>query len=498
MRFRGLNLIVIHLLLCIALPACTVDQEKPNIIFILIDDLGKEWISCYGSSSVRTPNIDHIAETGMLFHNVWSMPQCTPSRVALLTGQYPYTNGWINHFDVPRWGHGARFDAGINPCFPKNLRGAGYYTCAAGKWQINDFRLEPEAMVEAGFDEYCMWTGGEGGNESISDERYWDPYIHTREGSRTYKGAFGPDIFCDFITAFMEKNRDHPMFIYYPMVLTHTPFVHTPAEPEVRTRFEKHRAMVRYTDLIIGRILSAMDSLKIIDNTYLFITTDNGTTRGMIGERNGEYIRGGKAYLTDNGINAPFVALCPDRAEGAETDVLVDFTDIYPTFIDLAGLDISPDDPIEGSSFASILRGGEQGRPRDWILSMGGHPAMIGPGGRVKNYFSFRDRVIRDDRYKVYIDTLRQIHRVYDLEKDPYEINNLVDDLSLVQALIEKFRAVLDGLPPDDQHPRYNKLGKGFYDIPPEKLNGMSQKIHKSYQNMVQLATSEEYVNQKE
>ncbi len=495
---NGLYTVIILLLLWMVSPGCTKIQEKPNIIFILIDDLGKEWISCYGSSSVLTPNIDNVAGEGMLFHNAWSMPQCTPSRVALLTGQYPHTNGWINHFDVPRWGHGARFDASVNPCFPRILQRAGYHTCAAGKWQVNDFRLEPEAMMEAGFDEYCMWTGGEGGNETISDKRYWDPYIHTREGSRTYKGAFGPDIFCDFITAFMEKHRDHPMFIYYPMVLTHTPFVHTPEEPEAGSRFEKHRAMVRYTDLIIGKILSALESLEIKDDTYLFITTDNGTTRGMIGERNGVFIRGGKAYLTENGINAPFIVLCPDRGEGPESDAMIDFTDIYPTLLDLAGLDISPDDQIEGFSFASILRGEEPGSPRDWILSMGGHPATIGPDGRVNNYFSFRDRVIRDGRYKAYIDTLKQIHRIYDLKKDPYETNNLIGDLPLVQPVIEKFRAVLDGLPLEDHHPRYEKLDQGFYDIPPEKLNSLSQRIHKSYQNMVQLATSEEYVDLKE
>jgi len=490
---NGLNTIIVFLLLWIASPGCIVSNEKPNIIFILIDDLGKEWISCYGSSSVRTPNIDQVAGEGILFHNAWSMPQCTPSRVALLTGQYPHTNGWINHFDVPRWGHGARFDATVNPSFPKILQRAGYHTCAAGKWQINDFRLEPEAMMKAGFDEYCMWTGGEGGNESISDNRYWDPYIHTREGSRTYKGAFGPDIFCDFITAFLEKHREHPMFIYYPMVLTHTPFVHTPEEPGASSRFEKHRAMVRYTDLIVGKILSTLESLEIQDDTYFFITTDNGTTRGMIAERNGVFIRGGKAYLTENGINAPFIALCPDRGEVRETDALVDFTDIYPTFLDLAGLDISPDDPFEGSSFVSILRGEETRSSRDWILSMGGHPATIGRDGRVKNYFSFRDRVIRNGRYKVYIDTLKQIHRIYDLENDPYETNNLVEDLSLVQPIMEKFRAVLDDLPQEDHHPRYERLDQGFYDIPPEKLNGMSRRIHRSYQNMVQPATSEEY-----
>ena len=383
-----LNLFIFLLVCGITVPACTPGPEQPNFIFVLIDDLGKEWISCYGSSSVRTPNIDIIAREGMLFHNAWSMPQCTPSRVTLLTGQYPCTNGWINHFDVPRWGHGARFDPALNPCFPRILQKAGYHTCAAGKWQINDFRLEPEAMMEAGFDEYCMWTGGEGGNESVSDKRYWDPYIHTKEGSRTYNGAFGPDIFCDFITRFMEAHRKHPMFVYYPMVLTHIPFVHTPLEPDAGSAFEKHCAMVRYTDLVIGRILATLERLKIRDKTYLFITTDNGTTRSMIGERNGTFIRGGKAYLTENGINAPFLVLCPGRREGIESNALVDFTDIYPTLLDLAGLSQSPqDDRVEGISFAPVLRGDEPGGCRKWILSLGGHPATIGADGRVKNYF---------------------------------------------------------------------------------------------------------------
>jgi len=78
--------------------------EKPNILCILVDDLGKEWISNYGAEGIETPNIDQLAENGMKFENFYSTPQCTPSRVSLLTGQYPYRNGWVNHWDVPRWG----------------------------------------------------------------------------------------------------------------------------------------------------------------------------------------------------------------------------------------------------------------------------------------------------------------------------------------------------------------------------------------------------------
>jgi len=126
----------------------------------MLDDLGKEWISCYGAEDIKTPNIDALAKTGMQFENAYSMPQCTPSRAALLTGQYPWRTGWVNHWDVPRWGVGY-FDWKIrqNMTFARIMKRAGYATAAVGKWQINDFRVEPEAMKKHGFDDWCMWTG---------------------------------------------------------------------------------------------------------------------------------------------------------------------------------------------------------------------------------------------------------------------------------------------------------------------------------------------------
>lgn len=95
------------------------------------------------------PYIDRLAQSGIRFENAYSMPQCTPSRVTLLTGQYPFRHGWVNHWDVPRWGSGCHFDPEQNPCFPLLLRQAGYASAAAGKWQIDDFRVEPEALGEA-------------------------------------------------------------------------------------------------------------------------------------------------------------------------------------------------------------------------------------------------------------------------------------------------------------------------------------------------------------
>ena len=154
---------------------CSSDEEveasKPNILFILVDDLGKEWVSAYGGENIETPNIDQLASGGMQFSNAYVMPQCTPTRLSFLTGQYPYRHGWVNHWDVPRWGGGCHYDWNRNPCISLVMKEAGYKSAIAGKWQINDFRVQPEAMLEIGFDDYCMWTGGEGNNPP-SDERF--------------------------------------------------------------------------------------------------------------------------------------------------------------------------------------------------------------------------------------------------------------------------------------------------------------------------------------
>ena len=466
-------------------------KAKPNFIFIMVDDLGKEWVSSYGATEIETPNIDALATTGIKFNNAYSMPQCTPSRVALLTGQYPYVNGWVNHYDVPRWGNGANFDADKNPSFAKKLKQTGYRTCVAGKWQINDFRIEPDALEKAGFDDYCMWTGYESGNPA-SGKRYWNPYIFTKEGSRTYEGAFGPDIFTDFIINFMNAHQAEPMFIYYPMVLTHTPFVHTPLQPNAKTKYEKHKAMVGYTDFIIGKLVNSLKANNLMENTYLIFTTDNGTAGQIIGKRNGSFIRGGKSFLTENGINAPFIVITPDKLS-YETNALIDFTDLYATFLDLAGIEDNTNEKSDGHSFANVLLDKKQESQREWVLSMGGLPAVLNNNRRVENYHKFRQRIIRNQEYKAYLDTSKQIHRIFNLKKDPYETENLIDQKE-VTATLEKFQAMVNMLPNEDGQPIYEKKDTSFYNIPIQQLNKMAERPNKRASNMRPLASEEDFL----
>ena len=449
--------LLLGLLPAVAEPAALT---RPNILFIMVDDLGPEWISCYGGRELKTPRIDALAAGGMRFTNAYSMPQCTPTRVTLLTGQYPFRHGWCNHWDVPRWGAGCHFDPKHNLTFARILREAGYATVVAGKWQINDFRVQPLVLKDHGFDAWCMWTGYEGRNPP-SGKRYWDPYIYTSgEKSRTHKGRFGPDLYTDFLVDFMKRHQRQPMLLYFPMVLTHGPQVHTPQKPNAKTRLEKHKAMVTYTDLLVGRLVDTLDQLKIRRRTIVIFTTDNGTGKRfrarMDGPSGTRVVRGGKALLTENGPWQPFIVNCPGTVPaGVVNDTLTDFTDMLPTFVELAGARLPGGLVLDGHSIAPVLLGRKTNGPRTWILAMGRGAAALDEKG-VRPRQAYTDRVLRDKRFKVLVESGR-ITRLHDLQADPEELKNLVDSGSAVHVTArKKFMRIIAGFPKRDPRPRYD------------------------------------------
>ena len=440
--------------------------QKPNILFIMLDDLGKEWINACGSEESLTPTVDKLAADGMQFTNAYSMPQCTPTRASLLTGQYPFKHGWINHWDVPRWGWGCYFDWKHNVSFGNVMKSAGYATAAAGKWQINDFRITPDAMVKHGFDDYCMWTGFESGVEA-SAERYWDPYVHTKAGSKTYKGKFGEDVFCDFFIDFMKRNKNKPMMMYYPMCLPHGPLTTTPNEPDVTGKVEMHRAMVRYTDFCLKRLIDAIEELGIRNNTIIIWTTDNGTSGGQQAKLNGRNVKGGKMKKTENGICEPFFVNCPGLVpSGVKTDALTDFSDMLPTFAELGGAKIPKGADVDGVSIAKVILGKEKDTSREWILAMGSHGGTVDQDGWVVPAHVFRDRVIRDKRFKLFVGTDRKAEALYDLKRDPGETKNLVDSGNAAAvAAKKKLMAVVAGMPKVDAAPKYDRMGAQPWDL---------------------------------
>ena len=430
---------------------------RPNILLIMVDDLGPEWISASGGN-FHTPNIDRIAQEGTRFVNAYSMPKCTPTRATLLTGQYPYRHGWVNHWDVPRWGAGCHFDPALNPSWTQALKKVGYRTAIAGKWQLNDFRVQPNILEEHGFDDWCMWTGGEGDNP-VSNERYHTPYVHTRDGSKLYEGDFGPDLYTDFLIDFMRKNKEHPMLLYYPMALTHTPLIATPLDPEAETKDQKHRAMVRYADHLVGRLLDELDDLDLAHRTLVIFTTDNGTVRGIDGMLGGRTVPGGKGLMVEAGCRAPFFTrwvgqVSPNR----KVPALVDFTDIFPTMLELAGAPMPEGHVVDGVSFADPLLGfGGQGK-RNWMMSMGGRTAHL-RDGRVRPEVPYAARVLRTTDYKLWINQAGQPERLHHLPSDPDEQVNLLDGAEgKAKEALDQLMQVAATFPEVDAIPRYRPL----------------------------------------
>lgn len=461
------------LLATLALTSRGATDTKPNILFIMLDDLGKEWISSYGAEDIKTPHVDRLAETGLQFDNFYVMPQCTPTRLTFLTGQYPFRHGWVNHWDVPRWGGGAHYDFKRNPCIAKTMKQAGYKTAVAGKWQINDFRVQPEVMKEMGFDDYCMWTGFEAKNPP-SAERYWDPYVHTQQGSRTLKGEYGDEVFTDFLIDFMKKHKEEPMFLYFPMCLPHGPLVSTPSEPEVKGKLDRHKAMVRYADELTGRLVAALDELKIRERTIIVWTTDNGTSGGITGTLDGRKVRGGKASTREAGVCVPMIVNCPGRIPaGKRSQALMTIADFLPTFAAIGGGSPADEFTYDGKDCAKALLGQSETSPHSWILAMGGkNQAKLTDKG-VENAYVYRDRVLRTERFKLFVDTSGKPMRLVDLVNDPEEKSNLMDskEPEVLEAL-KILTGALTQFPDRDSDPVYTPLPAQAWDV---KVTAKSQ-----------------------
>ncbi|MEX0359720.1 MAG: sulfatase-like hydrolase/transferase, partial [Allomuricauda sp.] len=284
------------------------NNQSPNIILIMADDLGYETLGVYGINSYKTPNLDRLAAEGMRFDHCYSTPLCTPSRVQLMTGKYNFRNYIGFGLLDPK-----------EKTFGHYMQEAGYKTLVAGKWQLlgnehqqtlagNKVGSLPE---NAGFDDFCLWQVDQRGS------RYKDPLLTIKgEGAKEFKGEFGPDVFVDYINAFMSKNKDNPFFVYYPMVLTHDPFVPTPDNQEFGGFDSQSKIndpkyfdeMVGYMDKLVGRIVNATESLGIRENTLILFIGDNGTDRDVTSLINSEPLKGEKGYTTDAGTHVPFIA----------------------------------------------------------------------------------------------------------------------------------------------------------------------------------------------
>jgi arylsulfatase A len=394
--------------------ACRAFADRPNIVFIMADDLSYESLGSSGGTSYRTRHLDELAATGMRFTQAYSTPLCTPSRVQVMSGHYPFRTGYtVGLWELPRAKRSvdpALIDMGAV------LKRAGYATAVAGKWQLTLFSDHPDHATLAGFDEHCLWAWEHPLGEWMgTTRRYWEPGIwrNGRLDRSVLRGEYGPDVFSGFLIDFMRRNRKGPFFAYYPMVLPHPPFLPTPdnrsehdgARLRLSDALEDAESsaffpgMVSYLDKLVGRIAAALDELGIRERTLVLFTSDNGNPEGVTAKMGDVVVPSGKGQLGPFGAHVPLIANWRGTTPaGAVCEDLTDSTDILPTFASLADAPLPDRRPLDGRSLAGKLRG-EKAVHRRWIHLQVGD-----------------SRAVRTKRWKLYNDG-----RLYDLYADPLE-----------------------------------------------------------------------------
>ncbi len=328
--------------------------SKPNIIFILSDDVGLGDIGCCGGP-FKTPNIDALAKNGTRFELCYANPLCGPSRCEALTGRYPFRTGLNSN-------HSA--DA-IHPSrevmIQNVMKSAGYATVCAGKWGQMSY-----GPTEWGFDESIVF-----GTHGTS--RYWSEptssYVLNGKPATLPAGSYFPDVAQNFIIDFITRHKDQPFFAYYPMPHVHAPILRTPDSATGDEPDQLYTDNVEYMDKLVGRLMSDLDRLGLREKTVIIFTGDNGTARmGVkLATVDGKPISGMKGTMLEGGSRVPLIVSWPGTTPSGQVKKdLIDFSDFFPTFAELGGAKLPAGVTIDGHSFAPQISG-KKGVPRDWI-----------------------------------------------------------------------------------------------------------------------------------
>ncbi len=352
---------------------------RPNVIFILADDIGVEGFNTYGGE-YYTPNIDRLAWEGTRFANAHAMPLCSPSRTRLMTGME-------NHRNYEAFGYLAPGQT----TFGNVMKSAGYATGIVGKWQLmgNGFDgrvgITPEA---AGFDESYLWQLKA---LDAKGSRYWGPTRATNGHNRITEEGFGPDFDSRYALDFISRHKAEPFFLYYPMVLVHSPFVPTPDSMNAQGPKARFAAMVTYMDGLVGQLMARLKAEGLDRNTVVIFSGDNGTNRAITSTRDGYQIRGGKGTPTVNGTHVPMIVWAPGKVPANVTrDGLFDFADLMPTIADIGGAKVPAG--IDGVDQMPVVLG-QKPAARDWIFEHYAPVWVFNPA-----------RYVFDTKYKLYGD----------------------------------------------------------------------------------------------
>jgi arylsulfatase A len=404
-------------LAALAATALAGTPARPNILFVLADDVGIDNVGCYGSDRFKntTPCLDALANSGIRFTECYATPLCGPSRCTIITGRYGFRTGGSTNMSAT-W-----LSFKDEPSVARTLKQAGYATGMAGKW-----RQMADTPADWGFDEFVT--------DPTEFGWYWEKnYIKNGQLVQTKKKVYCPDVCLEFTLDFFRRHRDQPFFFYYPSHLVHTPIVRTPDSKEGTADFtaDSYEDNVAYLDKQVGKLVEGLERLGLREKTVILFSGDNGTaalrfpTRSTI---HGRELSGMKGMLLEGGSRVPLIVSWKGTApEKRVLDDFVDFSDFFGTFAELAGAKLPQGITFDSRSFAPQLRG-EKGSPRDWVY------VQIGP----KWY-------VRDQNWK-----LTQSGELFDMSDAPFVEKLVTTEMESSPAIAarQRLQAVLDKLNP--------------------------------------------------
>ncbi|ANH80273.1 N-acetylgalactosamine-6-sulfatase [Niabella ginsenosidivorans] len=433
-------------------------QQKPNIIFIMADDLGSAELGCYGNSFNETPNLDQLAGEGAKFTQAYAAaPICSPSRAGIMTGQYPARTRITDFLDN-------NADRYLDPekyyTVNRALSDAGYHTAIIGKWHLDTRFSNPRGNArQHGFEEVI-------GTETkyIADGDYFFPYDKISTFTTGAKDEYLTDRQCAEASAFIKRNKDRPFFLYLTFYSVHTKL----DAPEYLVKKYKEKfdqkygagkaeaiygpqnirheadhpdnpylaAMIERIDAGVGGIMETLKQAGLDKNTAVLFFSDNG---GVWKLANNGNLRAGKSWLYEGGIRENLIVRWPAVVKpGTVIDTRVMATDFYPTFLAIANARNKKKVPLDGKSILPLLRG-EPMAPREPFYWH--YPSETG------KWVNRMCSAVRDGDYKLLYFYKDKRIELYNLQKDPSEkINIAAGEPEKRDALKKKLDAWLQAV----------------------------------------------------
>jgi arylsulfatase A-like enzyme len=454
----------------------SAQARRPNFVFILADDLGWGDLGVHGRSGLRTPNLDRLAQEGTDFTSFYvSGSVCSPSRAAFTTGRFPARDRIHGHLAEQELNARRAMPNWLAPNLPtvaKLLKGAGYVTAHIGKWHLGGGGENPA-------------TGAAGASVPRPDAYGFDAYradalTNMSGGTAGSLWADRPrssEVIADETIRFIEAHREKPFYVQAWLLDPHATLNPTPeqlsAYPGMKapggypSPQQTYFSVVSDMDRHIGRILQRLDELGLRENTIIVFSSDNGPEEIEIANSRHSGVgspgpfRGRKRSLYEGGIRTPFLVRGPGVPAGRVSDAVVAGVDWLPTVCGLAGVSM-PEvvrQDIDGEDRAAVLRGTDAPRRRplmwEWRFRVFGHVSNRSP-----------QLAMRDGDYKLLINPDRSRLELYDLRRDPSELDNIADrseNAGRTRAMSEKLLAWSKTLP---DGPRDPEAGRNDYPMP--------------------------------